>query len=121
MKLVPNLLHSVNMEAIAEAVSLGEHLELNRDLLLDVLPKTVIAPAFLGKITKIKAGDYSTQFPLHLMSKDMSLVHGAAKESGAHLPAAEVTELMFENAVAKNGDLDLSAITPYVLSARRTR
>jgi len=122
MKLVANLLLGVNMEAIAEAVSLGEHLELNRDLLLDVLPKTaVIAPAFLGKITKIKAGDYSPQFPLHLMSKDMSLVHGAAKESGAELPAAEVTELMFENAVAKNGDLDLSAITPYVLSSHRTK
>ena len=122
MKLVANLLLGVNMEAIAEAVSLGEHLELNRDLLLDVLPKTaVIAPAFLGKITKIKAGDYSPQFPLHLMSKDMSLVHGAAKESGAELPAAEVTELMFENAVAKNGDLDLSAITPHVLSSRRTK
>jgi 3-hydroxyisobutyrate dehydrogenase-like beta-hydroxyacid dehydrogenase len=55
------------------------------------------------------------------MSKDMSLVHGAANESGAVLPAAEVTDLMFENAAAKNGDLDLSAIAPYVLSSGRTR
>src|ERR1700757_3596686 len=94
MKLVVNLLLGVNMQAIAEAVSLGEHLELNRDVLLEVLPKTaVIAPAFLGKITKIKAGDYSPQFPLHLMSKDMSLVHGAAKESGAELSAADVAEI----------------------------
>ena len=122
MKLVANLLLGVNMEAIAEAVSLGEHLDLNRELLLDVLPKTaVIAPAFFGKILKIKAGDYSPQFPLHLMSKDMNLVHSAAKESGAELPAAGVTELMFENAVAKNGDLDLSAIAPYVLSSGRAR
>jgi 3-hydroxyisobutyrate dehydrogenase-like beta-hydroxyacid dehydrogenase len=81
----------------------------------------VIAPAFLGKLTKIKAADYSPQFPLHLMSKDMSLVHGAANQSGAVLPAAEVTDLMFENAAAKNGDLDLSAIAPYVLSSGRTR
>jgi 3-hydroxyisobutyrate dehydrogenase-like beta-hydroxyacid dehydrogenase len=50
MKLVANLA-GVNMGAIAEAISLREHLQLNRDLLLDVLPKTaVIAPAFLGKI-----------------------------------------------------------------------
>ena len=122
MKLVANLLLGVNMEAIAEAVSLAEHLQLNRDLLLEVLPKTaVIAPAFLGKFMKIKAGDYSPQFPLHLMSKDMSLVHKAAKESGADLPAAEATERMFESARVESGDLDLSAITRYVVSAGRAR
>ena len=116
MKLVVNLLLGVGMEAIAEAVSLGEHLQLNPDILLDVLPKTaVIAPAFLGKFSKIKTGDYSAQFPLHLMSKDMNLVHGAANGSRAKLPAASVTKQVFEDAVAERGELDLSAITPYVL------
>ncbi len=115
MKLVANLLLGVNMEAIAEAVSLGEHLELNRGLLLDVLPKTaVIAPAFLGKILKIKAGDYSPQFPLHLMSKDMNLVHSAADRSGAVLPATSATNHIFEDALADEGELDLSAVTAYV-------
>lgn len=115
MKLVANLLLGVNMEAIAEAVSLGEHLQLNRDLLLDVLPKTaVIAPAFLGKILKIKAGDYSPQFPLHLMSKDMNLVHSAADRSGAVLPATSSTRHIFADALAGMGELDLSAVTTYV-------
>jgi 3-hydroxyisobutyrate dehydrogenase len=116
MKLVVNLLLGVNMEAIAEAVSLGEHLKLNRDILLDVLSKTaVIAPAFVGKFPKIKAGDYSPQFPLHLMSKDMDLVHSAANAAGAELPAASATRAILEDARAESGDLDLSAITPYVL------
>jgi 3-hydroxyisobutyrate dehydrogenase len=115
MKLVANLLLGVNMEAIAEAVSLGEHLQLNRDLLLDVLPKTaVIAPAFLGKFQKIKAGDYAPQFPLHLMSKDMNLVDSAADRSGAVLPATSSTKHIFEDALAGRGELDLSAITTYV-------
>jgi 3-hydroxyisobutyrate dehydrogenase len=115
MKLVANLLLGVNMEAIAEAVSLGEHLQLNRDLLLDVLPKTaVIAPAFLGKFQKIKAGDYAPQFPLHLMSKDMDLVDSAADQSGAVLPATSSTKHIFEDALAGRGELDLSAITTYV-------
>lgn len=115
MKLVVNLLLGVNMEAIAEAVALGEHLRLDRDLLLDVLPKTaVIAPAFLGKITKIKAGDYSPQFPLHLMNKDLNLVHGAADRSGAVLPATSSTKHVFEDALAGRSDLDLSAVTTYV-------
>jgi 3-hydroxyisobutyrate dehydrogenase-like beta-hydroxyacid dehydrogenase len=115
MKLVANLLLGVNMEALAEAVSLGEHLELNRDLLLDVLSKTaVIAPALLGKILKIKTADYSPQFPLHLMSKDMNLVHSAADRSGAVLPATTSTQHIFQDALADRGDLDLSAVTAYV-------
>ena len=89
MKLVANLLLGVNMEAIAEAVSLGEHLQLNRDILLDVLPRTaVIAPALLGKILKIKTADYSPQFPLHLMSKDMNLVGDAADNVDLQLELA---------------------------------
>lgn len=115
MKLVANLLLGVNMEALAEAVSLGEHLHLNRDLLLDVLPKTaVIAPALLGKILKIKTSDYSPQFPLHLMSKDMNLVHSAADLSGTVLPATTSTMRTFQDALAGRAELDLSAVTTYV-------
>src|SRR5579863_8989299 len=42
MKLVVNLLLGIGMEAIAEAISLGERLDLNRNILLDVLPKTAV-------------------------------------------------------------------------------
>lgn len=119
-KLVVNLLLGVSMEAIAEAVSLADHLQLNRELLLDMLPTTaVIAPAFLGKFAKIKDGDYSPQFPLHLMSKDLNLVQSAAEQSGAQLPAAEAARFIFEDALAESGDLDLSAVTQHVLSMGR--
>lgn len=75
MKLVVNFLLGVDMQAIAEAVSLGEHLRIDRNVLLDVLSKTaVIPPAFGGKLKKIKENDYSPEFPLRLMSKDMNLV-----------------------------------------------
>ena len=115
MKLVVNLLLGVTMEAIAEAVSLGEHLNLNRDLLLEVLPKTaVIAPAFLGKFPKMKAGDYSPQFPLYLMSKDLNLVDNAADLFGAILPATSATKQIFADALGGKGELDLSAVTTYV-------
>lgn len=117
MKLVANLLLGVTMEAIAEAVSLGEHLKLNRGLLLEVLPKTaVIAPAFLGKFPKMKAGDYSPQFPLYLMSKDLNLVDDAADLSGAILPATSATKQIFAAALAGKGELDLSAVATYIQS-----
>ena len=102
--------------AIAEAVSLGQHLRLERDVLLDVLSKTaVIAPAMVGKFQKIKANDYSPQFPLRLMSKDMDLVMDAARKSGAELPAASATQSVLASNVSSSGDLDLSAITAFVV------
>jgi 3-hydroxyisobutyrate dehydrogenase-like beta-hydroxyacid dehydrogenase len=112
MKLVVNLLLGVDMLAIAEAVSLGEHLRIDRNVLLDVLSKTtVIPPAFRGKLQKIKDNDYSPEFPLRLMSKDMNLVMEAANTSGADLPAARVTQSILASNLPSNGDQDLSAIT----------
>jgi 3-hydroxyisobutyrate dehydrogenase-like beta-hydroxyacid dehydrogenase len=115
MKLVVNLLLGLDMQAIAEAVSLGEHLQIDRNVLLDVLSKTaVIAPAMAGKIRKIKENDYSPEFPLRLMSKDMNLVMDAARKSGADLPAATVAQSVLAANVDANGDLDLAVITPFL-------
>jgi 3-hydroxyisobutyrate dehydrogenase len=112
MKLVVNLLLGVDMQAIAEAVSLGEHLQIERDVLLDVLSKTtVIPPAFVGKFHKMKSRDYSPEFPLRLMSKDMDLVLEAAEASGVDLPAARAAQSVLASNLATRGDLDLSAIT----------
>jgi 3-hydroxyisobutyrate dehydrogenase-like beta-hydroxyacid dehydrogenase len=116
MKLVVNLLLGLSMQATAEAVSLGEHLQIDRNVLLDVLSKTaVIAPAMMGKLKKIKEGDYSPEFPIRLMSKDMDLVMDAARTSGADLPAASVTQSVLASNVSTSGDLDLAAITPFVI------
>jgi len=121
MKLVVNLLLGLDMQAIAEAVSLGEHLQIDRNVLLDVLSKTaVVAPAMAGKFRKIKDGDYSPEFPLRLMSKDMDLVMDAAKKVGANLPAASVAQSVLASNVPASGNLDLAAITPFVLD-RETR
>lgn len=115
MKLVVNFLLGANMEAIAEAVSLGEQLNLDRDLMLNVLPKTaVVAPAFSNKFSKIQTGDYSPQFPLHLMNKDLRLVQSVATRSVAALPVASATIQTFGQAVASRGELDISAIAAYV-------
>jgi 3-hydroxyisobutyrate dehydrogenase-like beta-hydroxyacid dehydrogenase len=117
MKLVVNLLLGIGIEAIAEAVSLGEHLKLDRDLLLDVLPKTaVIAPAFSGKFAKIRNRDYSPQFPLNLMSKDMNLAQSAADQSNVGIPAGRASKHVFDEARAERGELDISSIASYVLT-----
>jgi 3-hydroxyisobutyrate dehydrogenase len=78
----------------------------------------VIAPAMVGKFPKIKNGDYSPEFPLRLMSKDMDLVMDAASASGADLPAASVAQSVMASNVSTSGDLDLSAITPFVVDRK---
>jgi 3-hydroxyisobutyrate dehydrogenase-like beta-hydroxyacid dehydrogenase len=68
-----------------------------------------------GKIGKIRNGDYSPEFPLRLMSKDMDLVMDAARVAGADLPAASVAQSVLAANVPASGDLDLAAIAPYII------
>jgi hypothetical protein len=58
---------------------------------------------------------YSPQFPLRLLSKDMDLILETARAVGAELPAACVAKSVLDANVEVNGDLDLSAATPFVI------
>ncbi len=88
MKLVVNSLLGIGIQAIAEAVALGEKAGLDRDRLLDVLSQTaVVAPAHVGKLERARMGDYSPQFPLRLMNKDFRLILDLAGAVGAEMPA----------------------------------
>lgn len=89
MKLVVNALLGIGMQAIAEAVALGEKAGLDRNRLLDVLAQTaVVAPAHVGKLQRAMKSDYSPQFPIRLMNKDFGLILSLATAVGAQMPAA---------------------------------
>jgi 3-hydroxyisobutyrate dehydrogenase len=88
MKLVVNALLGIGLQAIAEAVALGEKAGLDRNRLLDVLSQTaVVAPAHVGKLQRAKNRDYSPQFPIRLMNKDFGLILNLAAAVGARMPA----------------------------------
>ncbi len=88
MKLVVNTLLGIGMQAIAEAVALGEKAGLDRNRLLDVLSRTaVVAPAHMGKLERAMKSDYSPQFPIRLMNKDFGLILNLAAAVGARMPA----------------------------------
>jgi 3-hydroxyisobutyrate dehydrogenase-like beta-hydroxyacid dehydrogenase len=111
MKLVVNTLLGVGMQAIAEAVVLGETVGLNRERLLEVLSKTaVIAPAHVGKLVRVAINDYTPQFPLRLMNKDFQLILKAAASAHIPLPATEAAfRVNSEELADHNGD-DFSAV-----------
>ena len=111
MKLVANTLLGVGMQAIAEAVVLGEKAGLDRDRLFDVLSHTaVIAPAHAGKLAKAARNDYAPQFAIRLMNKDFGLILEAAARMQVPMP---VTAAAFQiNAIeaASNNEKDFSAV-----------
>jgi 3-hydroxyisobutyrate dehydrogenase-like beta-hydroxyacid dehydrogenase len=111
MKLVVNTLLGVGMQAIAEAVVLGEKAGLDRERLLEVLSKTaVIAPAHLGKLARTAVNDYSPQFPLRLMNKDFQLILEAAAQEHLPMPATEAAFRVNSDELANNDEEDFSAV-----------
>ena len=111
MKLVVNTLLGTGMQAIAEAVALGEKAGLDRNRLLDVLSETaVVAPAHVGKLQRAMNGDYSPQFPLRLMNKDFGLIFYLAAAVGARMPATEAAFEVNARQAEQGQEQDFSAV-----------
>jgi 3-hydroxyisobutyrate dehydrogenase-like beta-hydroxyacid dehydrogenase len=111
MKLVVNSLLGIGMQAIAEAVALGEKAGLDRNRLLDVLSQTaVVAPAHVGKLPRAMNNDYSPQFPLRLMNKDFGLILKLAAAVGAQMPAARAALDVNASQLTAGNEQDFSAV-----------
>jgi 3-hydroxyisobutyrate dehydrogenase len=115
MKMVVNAILGVVMQAVAEAVVLGERAGLSRDVLLQVLSQTaVIPPALTGKLPKAARQDYSAQFPLPLMNKDFGLILNLARDVHALMPATSAAFQMSSEALSLHGGQDFSAIMKFM-------
>jgi len=111
MKLVVNSLLGIGMQAIAEALVLGEKAGLDRSRLLDVLSETaVVAPAHVGKLERAKRSDYTPQFPLRLMNKDFGLILNLAAAVGAHMPATRAAYEVNAMQSEQGKEQDFSAV-----------
>jgi len=111
MKLVVNAVMGVSMQAIAEAIALGEKLGLEREHLLNVLAQTVvIAPAQQNKLLRAAAEDYSPQFPISLMNKDFRLIMERAAALRVPMPATAASFQMNLAQAAKQPDQDYSSV-----------
>ena len=111
MKLVVNSLLGIGMQAIAEAVALGEKAGLDRKRLLEVLSETaVVAPAHVGKLQRAMNDDYSPEFPLRLMNKDFGLILKLAAAVGAQMPAARAALEINAAQLTPRNEQDFSAV-----------
>lgn len=118
MKMVVNALLGLGMQAVAEAVALGEKAGLPQERLLDVLAQTsAISPAHKLKLDNLKNREFPTQFSLSLMRKDFGLIMRLATELAVSMPATAVAEQVYAAAAAVQGpdnDPDYSVILQFM-------
>jgi 3-hydroxyisobutyrate dehydrogenase-like beta-hydroxyacid dehydrogenase len=111
MKLVVNGLLGLEMEALAEAFTLGERAGLERAALLDVLGQTpVLTAGQKAKLQNVRSQTYPAQFALRLMWKDFGNVLRLAREQQVPVPATAAAYEVFTIEQRKGIEEDFSAV-----------
>ena len=112
MKIVTNMLLAQAMVAFAEALRLGTALGISEEMLCQTLLNGPTAAPFLKmKEPKLLNRDFSPEFPLEWMHKDLQLVSVTAYEQAVALPSLHTTKEIY--ALAKQYGLsqeDFSAV-----------
>jgi 3-hydroxyisobutyrate dehydrogenase-like beta-hydroxyacid dehydrogenase len=115
MKLVVNTLLGLGMQALAEAIVLGEKAGIEKRLLLDVLGQTtVLTPGQKSKLENVKREQYPNNFALSLMHKDFHLVLSEAYDLSVAMPATAAAQQMYTAAMAKAMDEDFSIMIKFM-------
>lgn len=110
-KISQNLIIALMFEGLAEGLTLATKLGIAPETLLSLVQASMArsglseykAPFLLNR-------DYTPNFPLRLMQKDIHLMLEAAKQARVKLPALETVEEVYDVAAEEGmGDLDYSA------------
>ena len=115
MKLVVNTLLGLGMQALAEAIALGEKAGISQDALLDVLGQTaVLTPGQKSKLDNVRHGQYPTNFALSLQHKDLYLILDEAYEVSVSMPATAAALQMYTAALTQGMDGDFSILIKFM-------
>jgi 3-hydroxyisobutyrate dehydrogenase-like beta-hydroxyacid dehydrogenase len=110
-KLAMNLQIALIYEGFAEALTLATKLGVNAETLLPVVQASMVHSGVVEyKAPFVLKRDFTPNFPLRLMHKDIHLALEAAKEVRAKLPGLETVEEIYEMATEDgHGNLDYAA------------
>jgi 3-hydroxyisobutyrate dehydrogenase-like beta-hydroxyacid dehydrogenase len=110
-KLAMNLQIAMIYEGFAEALSLATKLGVAPEKLVDLIQSSMVRSGVIDyKAPFVLKRDYSPNFPLRLMHKDIHLTLDAAREARVKLPGLETVEEIYEVAADEgHGDLDYAA------------
>jgi len=110
-KLAMNLQIALIYEGFAEALTLAAKLGVDAATMLPLIEASMVRSGVVDyKAPFVLKRDFSANFPLRLMRKDIRLALEAAREARVKLPALETVEEIYEMATEDgNGDLDYAA------------
>ncbi|MGA2427137.1 MAG: NAD(P)-dependent oxidoreductase [Candidatus Acidiferrum sp.] len=113
MKLINNFLCGVQAASFAEAVSLIDAGGLDRVQAMSILTGGAPGSGILKRVAeRISANDFTPNFALRWMAKDLSYALEGAAGKGVSLPVATAALAVFQKAIADGrGDQDFSAVT----------
>lgn len=112
VKLINNFVCGVQIASLAEALAMIERSGLDRAQALAVLtngaPGSPLVKTVAGRMT---TPDYTPNFLLRLMAKDLTYAHREAARQGLELATAAAALKLFENGVAAGqGERDIAAV-----------
>jgi 3-hydroxyisobutyrate dehydrogenase-like beta-hydroxyacid dehydrogenase len=110
-KLAMNLQIALIYEGFAEALTLATKLGVDTEALLSVVQASMVHSGVVEyKAPFVLKRDFSANFPLRLMHKDIRLALDSAKEARVKLPGLETIEEIYEMATEDgHADLDYAA------------
>jgi 3-hydroxyisobutyrate dehydrogenase-like beta-hydroxyacid dehydrogenase len=110
-KLAMNLQIALIYEGFAEGLTLAAKLGVEAETLLPLIQASMVNSGVVTyKAPFVLSRDFTANFPLKLMRKDIRLALDAAKESRVKLPGLETVEEIYDMAVEDgHADLDYAA------------
>lgn len=110
-KLVMNLQIALIYEGFAEALALAAKLGVDAENLMHLVNASMVKSGVVEyKAPFVLRRDFTANFPLRLMRKDIRLALDAAKEARVKLPGLETVEEVYDVAVEEgHADLDYAA------------
>ncbi|HEX9458307.1 MAG TPA: NAD(P)-dependent oxidoreductase [Thermoanaerobaculia bacterium] len=111
MKLVANLVLGAAIVTLGEALALGDALDLNSGLVLDVLADSPIGPIVRAKRANVESEDFTPSFKLRHAAKDLRLVTEAAAARRRELRQAKANRAWLDDSAGRGAaDLDFSVV-----------
>jgi 3-hydroxyisobutyrate dehydrogenase len=111
-KLINNFVCAVQISSLAEALAMIEHSDLDRAKAMDVILSGAMASPLVKTLAaRMMTPNYTPNFPLHLMTKDVGYAIEEGKRLSVDLVTGKAAQAVFRSAIAAgHGDKDMAAV-----------
>jgi 3-hydroxyisobutyrate dehydrogenase-like beta-hydroxyacid dehydrogenase len=110
-KLSMNLMIALTFEGFAEALVLAKKQGVDLQPLMTLINQSMVRSGVVDyKAPFVLSRDFSANFPMRLMHKDIHLMLEAARQNGVKLPGLETVDKVYEDSTREgHSDLDYAA------------